>query len=94
MVADGADIVGGQLALAGFKMAADFADIAFLFLNGRRDNMLEVLRPMLAQRADKIRGKLRPLVEIAANFAEIALPSLRSRVLLGLDVGVIIAIGA
>ena len=56
--------------------------------------MLEVLLAVLAQRAGEVIGHLRALVDIAADLADPALLLLGSGVLLGLDMGVVIAVGA
>ena len=56
--------------------------------------MLKVLGAVLAERADEVGGQLRALVEIAADLADPALGLGRGGRLLGLDVGVIIAVGA
>ena len=56
--------------------------------------MLEIVLAVLAQGADKVVGQLASLMEVAADLADIALPALGCGVLLGLDVGMIIGVGA
>ena len=93
VLAQGADVVGGQLTVAGLKVAADIADIALLLGLCVGDNVLEIVLAVLAQRADKVIGHVRALVDVAADLADPALLLLGRGVLLGLDVRVIVAVG-
>ena len=62
VVAQGADIILGQLALAGLEVAADGADIALPLVDNGGDHMLEIVLAVLAQRADEILRQLAALV--------------------------------
>ena len=93
VVADGADEVGRE-SLALVEVAADGAQPALLLVDDGGDVVLEVLGAVLAQRADEVRGQLRALVEVAADLADPALDGRRRGGLLGLDVGVVVAVGA
>ena len=94
VVAERAGVVRGQLALAGLEVAADGADIALDLLLDDGNDVLEVLGTVLAQGADEVRGQLASLVEVAADLADIALALSGGGILLGLDVGVIVGVGA
>lgn len=93
MVTQRAGVVLGQLALAGLEVSADGADIALLLFDNGGHDLFKVLRTVVAQRAGEVLGQL-SLVEVAADLADIACLLLGSGIFLGLDVGVVVCVGA
>lgn len=93
MVTQRAGVVLGQLALAGLEVSADGADIALLLFDNGGHDLFKVLRTVVAQRAGEALGQL-ALVEVAADLADIACFLLGSGILLGLDVCVVVCVGA
>ena len=93
-MAERAGVACGKLALAGLEVTADCADIALDLLLDDGNDVLEVLGAVLAQRAYEVGRQLAALVEVAADLAEIALALSGSGILLGLDVRMVVCVGA
>lgn len=94
VVADRADVIVGQLAVALDEVVAHGADIALDGLFDLGNDVFEVLLAVLAQGAYKVVGQLASLVEVAADLADVALALSRSRIFLGLYVSMVVAVGA
>ena len=73
VVADRADVIVGQLAVALDEVVAYGADIALDRLLDLGNDVFEVLLAVLAQGAYKVVGQLASLVEVAADLADVAL---------------------
>ena len=94
VVADRADVIVGQLAVALDEVVAYGADIALDRLLDLGNDVFEVLLAMLAQGAYKVVGQLASLVEVAADLADVALALCRSGIFLGLYVRMVVSVGA
>ena len=94
VIAYRACIIRGQLCFTGFKVAANGADIAFLFLVDSRYIVFKFFRPMVAERAGELLRQFASLVEVSADLAVPAFDLRRRRIFLGLDVGVVIGVCA
>ena len=94
MIADRADVIVRQLAVALDEVVAHGADIALDRLLDLGNDVLEVLLAVLAQGAYKVVGHFTSLVEVAADLADVALALSRSGIFLGLYVSMVISVGA
>ena len=93
VVTQRAGVILRQFALAGLEVSADGADVALLLFDNGGHDLFKVLRTVVAQRAGEALGQL-ALVEVAADLADVACLLLGSGVLLGLDVRMVVCVGA
>ena len=92
--ADGAGVICRQFTVTGFKVAADGADVTLLLLFDDWYHMFKLFLAVFAERAYEVIGHVGTFMDITAHTADPAFFLFGSGILLGLDMGMVVGIGA